>query len=219
MEKLSNRLPEQEKAHLHNDFLENEESYWRVRESLLSQHRGKWVAVRAGQVVAEADDVLTILDLAANLEGHPYIARVGDEGREFTIRSVFLYDRGYQPFPLPRVRARFSGSDGGGLTLEDVIPDTGADLSLLPGRDGDAIGLRASPYLTITVRGIIGPSVTAVVYRGFVEIGGHSCRSLIQLVNGVERILGRDVLNQLRVTFDGPRGRVEIGEKTSEAQL
>jgi hypothetical protein len=135
MEKLTNRLPEQEEAHLHPDFLENEESYWRVRESLLTRYRGKWVAVRAGQVVAEADDVLTILDLVAGLDGHPYIALVGDEGREFTIRSVF-----------------------------------------------------------------------------------HSCRSLIQLMPGIERILGRDVLNQLRVTFDGPRGRVEIGEGVPEAK-
>jgi len=50
----------------------------------------------------------------------------------------------------------------------------------------------------------------ALVYRGHVEIAGHSCRSLIQLAESGERIIGRDVLNQLRVTFDGPAGQVEI---------
>ena len=211
MNKLTDRLPEREKAHLHRDFLANEESYWKVREDLLPRYKGKWVAVQAGNVLAEADNVFEILDRAAEAGGHPYITRVGDEHQQFMIRRIFPYDTGYQPFPLPRVTARFTGPRGGqSPAFDNVIPDTGADLSLLPERDGEAIGLRESPYFTTTVRGIVGPSVTALVYRGIVEIAGHSCRSLIQLVETPERILGRDVLNQLRVTFDGPAGHVEI---------
>ncbi len=211
MERLTDGLPQREKAYLPPDFLENEESYWRVRQTLLPRYQGKWVAVKVGQVVAEADGVFDILDSANKMGGHPYIARVGFEDRQFVIRRSFPYDAGYQPFPLPRVTVRFIGpQDDRAATFDDVIPDTGADLSLLPERDGEAIGLRSSPYFPSRVGGIIGPSVTALVYRGRVEIAGHSCRSLIQLTESPERIIGRDVLNHLRITFDGPAGMVEI---------
>lgn len=211
MERLTDRLPEREKARLHRDFLDNEESYWKVRERLLPRYKGKWVAVKAGHVLAEADDVFDILDRVGEVGGHPYVACVGEEHRHFVIRRIFPYDTGYQPFPIPRATARFIGQDEGqSATCDDVILDTGVDLSLLPEIDGEAIGLRAAPYFMSAVRGIIGPTVTAVVYRGTVEIARHSCRSLIQLVESPERVLGRDVLNQLRVTFDGPAGQVEI---------
>lgn len=211
MEKLTSKLSERERARLHPEFLENEDSYWRIRDSLLPRYRGKWVAVRAGDVVAEADEVFTVLDRIAEIGGHPYIALVGDEHREFKVRRVFDYDPSYQPVPLPRVTARFSGPrPERAATFEDVIPDTGADLSVLPEGDGEVIGLLASPYFTITVGGITGHHVAALVYRGFVDIAGFTCRSLIQVMGSRERILGRDVLNQLRVTFDGPRRLVEI---------
>jgi len=107
--------------------------------------------------MAEADDVFDILDRAEELGGHPYIARVGFEDRHFVIRRIFPYDTDYQPFPLPRVTARFIGQDEDrSATFEDVILDTGADLSLLPERDGEAIELRSSPYFASAIRGIIG---------------------------------------------------------------
>jgi hypothetical protein len=209
--KLTDDLRAQDKGHVHADFLENEESYWQVRESLLPRYRGKWVAVVAGRVVAEADTVVDILDRVASIGGHPYIALVGDERREFTVRRIFPYDMGYQPFPIPRVSAKFSGlREDVSAMFDDVIPDTGADLSLLPEHDAETISLRSSPYLTGVVRGIVGPSATALAYRAVVELAGHTCRALISVVEGPERILGRDVLNQLRVTFDGPAGQVEI---------
>lgn len=211
MDRLTDRLPAGDRARLHPDFLLNETSYWQIRESLLPQYRGKWVAVGERKVLTASDDIFEVLDRVAGVEGHPYIARVGFEDQPFVIRRTFPYDRAYRPIPLPRVTARFSGQRADrGVTFDDVIPDTGADLSLLPVRDGDAIGLQDSPYFTSTVRGIIGPPATALVYRGTVEIAGHVCRSLIQLTNVPERILGRDVLNQLRITFDGPAGHVEI---------
>jgi predicted aspartyl protease len=211
VKRLTDDLPARERAHVHPDFLANEASYWQVRDSLLATYKGKWVAVESGRVVAEATDVLDILERVEAIGGHPYIALVGNEHRKFTVRRAFAYDLSYQPFPLPRVPATFAARQGAsGTAFDDVILDTGADLTLLPERDGEQIGLRTSPYLTGVVRGIVGPSTTALVYRGIVEVAGHSCRSLISLIRGPERILGRDVLNQLRVTLDGPAGRIEI---------
>ncbi len=211
MEKLTSKLPEKQKKRLHKEFLENEKSYWEVRDALLPGCKGKWVAVRGGKVVAESTNVFDILDRAEEAGGHPYIARVGHEDMEFKIRRRFNYDTSYQPFALPRIVATFwDRRRNRGETYEDVIPDTGANTSLLPEQDAETIGLRAYPYLASMVRGIVGPAVPAVVYQGVVDIDGKSYRSLIQLVETAERILGRDVLNQLRITFDGPARQVEI---------
>lgn len=52
------------------------------------------------------------------------------------------------------------------------------------------------------------PRVTATFK---VEMDGRHCSALIQPVPaGHERIVGRDVLNQQRVLFDGPAGQVVI---------
>lgn len=56
---------------------------------------------------------------------------------------------------------------------------------------------------------MLGLSEVTLVFRGNVEINGVLYHSLIQPVpEGKERILGRDVLNQVKVTFDGPRSKV-----------
>jgi len=46
-------------------------------------------------------------------------------------------------------------------------------------------------------------------YLGYAEINGSVYPALIQAVPGArERLMGRDVLNRLRVTFDGPALKV-----------
>jgi len=75
--------------------------------------------------------------------------------------------------------------------------------------DGLDIDLLSSPYFTTLSRGVIGPNIVTLTYRGNAEIGGVIYPSFIQLVRGGdERILGRDVLNQVKVTFDGPGSTV-----------
>lgn len=69
-----------------------------------------------------------------------------------------------------------------------------------------AIDLFSSPYLISLTWGVLGPSVPSLVYRGNAEIKRTLYRSLIQPIpGGREPILGRDVLNQIKVTSDGPR--------------
>jgi predicted aspartyl protease len=92
-----------------------------------------------------------------------------------------------------------------------VIPDTGADASVLPDSDCKAIDLFNSPYIASMAGGVIGPSVTALLYHGQAEIDGKRYSALIQPIpGGQERIIGRDVLNQQRVLFDGPAAQVIV---------
>jgi hypothetical protein len=59
--------------------------------------------------------------------------------------------------------------------------------------------------------GVVGPGTTTLFYQGKVEIDGQLCSALIQSIPaGQERIIGRDVLNQQRVLFDGPGGQVVV---------
>src|SRR5262249_40758451 len=126
--------------------------------------------------------------------------------------SVFPYDQAYQPFPLPRiVMTFFNDAETRAQTLGDVIPDTGADVCLLPDADCLAIDLFHSTCLIGVAGGAVGSTAPTVIYHGKAEIDGSRFPALIQPVPGShERIVGRDVLNQLRVLFDGPSGQVVV---------
>ena len=98
-----------------------------------------------------------------------------------------------------------------GMGYPDAIADTGADLSVLPQNDCLAIDLFNSPYFTGVSSGVVGSSVVTLIYHAKAEIDGNRYAALIQpVVSGKERIVGRDVLNQLRILFDGPGARVIV---------
>lgn len=205
-------LPEGQQRQLHPDFLANEKAYLQMRDTLLAKYQGQWVAVEGGKVIAAGPKLFEVMDNASQSGGHPYIALVGaEDATVFRVRhAVFAYDMAYQPFPLPRLSATFwNHSQTHSQLYADVIPDTGSDVSLLPDTDCTAIDLFNSPYLTGKTGGVLGANITALFYRGKVEIDGRRYSALIQPVSaGQERIVGRDVLNQHRVLFDGPAGQV-----------
>lgn len=207
-------LSADQQQRLHPDFLANEQAYLHLRASLLAQYRGQWVAVQGGKVIAAGPKLMDILETASTSGGHPYIALVGAEDAViFRVRrAVFAYDQAYQPFPLPRVNATFwNHAETQSQQHPDVIPDTGADVSVLPDTDCTAIDLFNSPYLTGLAGGVVGASITTLFYRGKVEIDGRRYAALIHAIPaGQERIVGRDVLNQQRVLFDGPAGQVIV---------
>lgn len=211
---LTNNLPTDQRQRVHGDFLANEQAYLQMRDSLLSQFRGQWVAVHNGGVIASGANLLAVTEAAAAAGGHPYIALVGAEDAVvFRVRrATFSYDPTYQPFPLPRMTVTFwNHSATHSQSCSDVIPDTGADLSVLPDRDCAAIDLFNSPYFTGVSAGVIGAAVTTLIYQGKAEVDGKRYAALIQPVpGGHERIVGRDVLNQQRVLFDGPAGQVIV---------
>ena len=197
---------------VHPDFLADEQAYHKMRGGLMGPYRGQWVAVRNGKVIAAGPGLMEVMEQASAAGGHPYIALVGAEDAVvFRVRrAVFGYDQAYQPFPLPRVSATFwNHAQSHAIPYADVIPDTGADISVLPEADCKAIDLFNSPYMTGIASGVVGGSVTTLFYQGKVEMDGRHYSALIQPIPaGQERILGRDVLNQQRVLFDGPAGQV-----------
>jgi hypothetical protein len=201
-------LPPEQQQRLHADFLANEQTYFRLRDKLVSQYLGQWVAVHNGQVIAADPDLVRVTNQAAASGGHPYIARVGSEDQVvFRIRrQEFGYDPTYQPFALPRITITFwNDAESSSQTYPDVIPDTGADSSALPDADCKAFDLYSSPYLTGVSGGVVGATVTTLIYRGKAEINGIRVPAFIQpLAGSQERLVGRDVLNQHRVVFDGP---------------
>jgi predicted aspartyl protease len=205
-------LPPDQQQRLHADFLANEQAYLHLRASLLPRYAGQWVAVANGRVIAAGPDLLTVTEAAASSGGHPYIALVGAEDSPiFRVRrEEFAYNQLYQPFALPQSTVAFwNHAETRSQTFADVIPDTGADLSVLPDSDCQAFDLFTSPYFTTVASGVMGGSVTTLVYRGKAEINGSRVPALIQPLPGSqERLIGRDVLNQHRVVFDGPMQRV-----------
>jgi hypothetical protein len=207
-------LPQEQQQQLHPEFLANEQAYLQMRDSLLAQYRGQWVAVQGGKVIVAGPRLLEVMEKASSVGGHPYVALVGAEDEVvFRVRrAVFAYDQTYQPFPLPRLTATFwNHAATHSQQYPDVIADTGADVSVLPDADCATIDLYNSPYMTGMAGGVLGGSIAALFYQGKVEINGGRYSALIQPIpGGQERILGRDVLNQQRVLFDGPAGQVVI---------
>ena len=135
----ANLSPDQQRR-LHPEFLANEQTYLQMRDSLVAQYRGQWVAVRGSSVIAAGPELMEVMDRASAAGGHPYVALVGaKDAVVFRVRRVvFAYDQTYQPFPLPRLSASFLNHfETHSQQHPDVIPDTGADASVLP--DGVAL--------------------------------------------------------------------------------
>ncbi len=101
-------LPLEQQQKVHPDFLANEKAYLSMRDALLPQYRGQWVAVQDGKVIAAGHGLLDVMGSPSD-GGHPYFALVGAEDAVvFRVRrAVFAYDQAYLPFPLPRLTATF----------------------------------------------------------------------------------------------------------------
>jgi len=207
------RLPKSLRDAMSNEYLANEAEYWKIRNRLMAQYQGKWVAFHKGRVISCSDDFVSVMDEAGR-NGCPmaYIDQVGQEGMmEFRSRRVtFRYDQSYVPTALPRAEVTFRNFfQIHQQTFNDVIPDTGSDLSVLSANDSNALNLLSGPRFAATLGGIGGQSALCVVCRAYAEVGGRQFSALVQVVVGQsERLLGREVLNQVIVTFDGPKGHV-----------
>jgi predicted aspartyl protease len=179
-----------------------EQAYWAMHDELLKTHCGKWVVVAHGQVIAVSDDPLRAAHESSK-KGYKYsyFNRVGFEDKtEFKIRRItFPYDTSYSPFPIPKASARVHNINlSASKDLIDLILDTGADVTCLREQDCEESRLEEGGISLHQVRAYGGQSKPALFYNGNIEIDNKRYPALIQMVDNTdERILGRDVLNQL----------------------
>lgn len=112
----------------------------------------------------------------------------------------FAYDTSLDP-PAPVVPVRISGPVGEEAVMLPMLVDTGADCTLVPASITRRLGLPQIDVIGLT--GVGGTRSRATVHAASVELGGF--RSFARVVAFAdEAILGRDVLNRVLVTLDGP---------------
>jgi len=126
--------------------------------------------------------------------------------------SYHLYSGDYYPpFPVAEIRLGTPGKETILGPLEALI-DTGADATLIPlvylnqvnAEEVDQAGMRSQ----------WGERRVVSIYSVALEVDNHHF-SVMWVVGdelGSEIVLGRNVLNRLRLLLDGPAGLVEVWE-------
>jgi len=188
-------------------FKQDQQDYWEMREELLARYSGKWVAVHKGRVVAVGEDPLSIMEDALAEDGYAYTNKVGEEDKIVVRqrRVSFPYDQTYSPTPIPHITAVLHNfTQTKRKTVTDAIPDIGADMTCLPVDDCQDLDLFLFPYYSGVAHPFGGVSRQVTFYAGRIEINGKIYLAIVESVAEPERLVGREVLNQTRVTFDGP---------------
>jgi hypothetical protein len=117
----------------------------------------------------------------------------------------FPYDDAYSPTPLPRVAAvLYNFQQTKSKTVSDAIPDTGDDVTCLPMDDFQDLDLFLFPFYTGISHPFGGLRRSVTFYGARVEVDGKVYNAIVEPVAERERLVGREVLNQMKVTFDGP---------------
>lgn len=126
------------------------------------------------------------------------------------MNARYAYDEDYAP-PMPLVRVRVSPPDGVNTATIPMIVDTGADRTLMPASVVRDLGL---PRVNaVKVKGIGEAEIETTIHGAVVAFAGF--RSLVRVIAFLdEAILGRDVLNQLVTTLDGPKRTLSFGSSS-----
>jgi hypothetical protein len=210
---IADQLPPEIARQLHPDRRKNEAAYRAARDQLLEQFRGQWIGFAEGRVVASGTSPVAVFHAAEATGLHPFFICVGREDEPCRIRlATFSFDASYPGEALPVIRAEFRQASGvPGVRLDRVIPDTGADASVLPWADCQLLQLVPSMGVQGLISGLAGGSTATLAFQIWVELDGqeYPCRLQANFGSG-ERILGRDVLNQLEILFRGPAGEVVV---------
>jgi hypothetical protein len=196
MKRIADQLPPEIARQLHPDQIKNESDYWAVRDQLLPQYRDQWVGFADGRVVASGTSPVAVLHAAAAAAQHPFVICVGREQEPCRVRRVsFPYDPGYPGEALPVIAAEFRPTSGlPGVVLDHVIPDTGADATVLPWADCQVLHLTPAMGIQGLMGGVAGSSAATLAgckrtlwaanafSAGTFSIGSRSC-SVVRSVN------------------------------------
>ena len=213
MKPIIDQLPPDIAKQIHPDRRKNEAAYWAVRDQLLGQYRDQWIGFADGQVIASGVSPVEVFHAAEATGRHPFVICVGREEEPSRIRRVsFPYHTAYPGEALPVVTMEFRRTAGvPGVGLDRVIPDTGADTTVLPWADCQSLQLAPSMGAQSLISGIAGGAAATLSFQIWAWLDGreYPCR-LHADFTGTERILGRDVLNRIEVLFRGPAGEVVV---------
>jgi hypothetical protein len=213
MNNIADQLPPEIARQIHPDRRKNEAGYWAIRDKLLNQYQGQWIGFADGKVIASGSSPVTVFHAAEASGQHPFLICVGKEEQPCRIRrTAFPYDDSYSGEALPLISVEFRlASNSPGVVLDRVIPDTGADASVLPWADCELLQLSPAMGVQGLIGGVAGGTAATLGFQIWVQLDGqdYPCRLQADFA-GSERILGRDVLNRLEVLFRGPIGEVVI---------
>ena len=213
MKTIADQLPPEIAKELHPTRRKNEEEYWAARDQLLAQFQGQWIGFADGRVVASGSSPVTVFHAAEATGLHPFFICVGREDQPCRIRrATFAYDSNYAGEALPVLQVEFRQSSSvAGVVFDRVIPDTGADASVLPWSDCQALQLTANTGSQALISGVVGAAAATLAFQIWAFLDGqeYPCRIQADFL-GTERILGRDVLNRLDLLFRGPSSEVVV---------
>jgi hypothetical protein len=213
MNSIADQLPPEIARQIHPDRRKNEDGYWAVREHLRAQYDGQWIGFANGKVIAAGSSPVAVFHAAEASGQHPFLICVGKEEQPCRIRrAVFPYDVHYAGEALPLIRVEFRPTQGtAGMVLDRVIPDTGADASVLPWADCQLLQLNPRLGVQGLLSGVAGAASATLAFRIWAFLDGQEVPCRLQAdFAGSERVLGRDVLNRLEVLFKGPALEVVI---------
>lgn len=211
MKSIADQLPAAIASQISPLWRKNEADYWRARDLLLSSFRDQWIGFADGKVIASGPSPVQVFHTAEAAAEHPFVVCVGREDEPCRMRRIsFSYDAAYPGEPLPKLSLEVRPTRGTvGVVFDHVIADTGADASALPWADCEQMQLDPVEGRPGIMSGVAGGSAATLFFRTWVILDGeeYPCRLQADFV-GSERIIGRDVLNRMEVTFRGPTGEL-----------
>ena len=197
-------------------FERERQAYWAMREALMQTHWGKWIAIANGQVVAVGDNKSQVLQEAFRRTGNhvAFVTKVGFEEtvQRKTIRRIARgqYDFTYDP-PIPKLTATVARPDQGDQKQVEFIIDTGADLTVVPTQVADNLRLWDFIYEQAEVSGVGSSPENRWLYLAKVIVAGKEVFVTIDACSDFsESLLGRDVLNEFRLTLSAPENIVRV---------
>jgi hypothetical protein len=203
-------------------FEREKQAYWAMREELLKQYLGQWVAVVNGQVVAAGNKMGKVMEEAFRKTSSKvmYVSEVGHEDRVLRIRQIATgkYDRNYRP-AAPITTTPVSDLVETVPLDVDFLVDTGADLTVLRGDVAVKLNLFDAPAGFIRVGGVGAKPEPRPLYGALVHLAGQKviiaadCRDDFD-----ENLLGRDVINDFEMTVCAKRDVVRF-EWVSDEQV
>lgn len=116
------------------------------------------------------------------------------------------YDDAFDP-PAPVLQLRVSAPGADASVLLTALVDTGADMTVVPGRLASRLSL---PIVgNVRVSGATGSRSNCPIYAAAIEVEGRQ-QLLEVLALGREALVGRDLLRSWNIGLDGPRSRLHI---------